>query len=149
MKFSKVLGQAIVIRGLTMLPENKISALETASKDDLENRLDVLAIAISAMTMLPENNIGALGTTSKDDLENRLTAVGDGKGTTSSRIRGVPNDVRDVAKVVAKKRDLNRTMRKYRRYKKLKMRLAIAMMILSGFALTSFSAIISIGIDRL
>ncbi len=95
-----------MIRGLTVLPENKISALKTTNKNDMQNRLDALAIAINGMSVLPENKIGALRTTSKDDIENRLTVVGDGKGITSSRIRRIRNGVRDVAKVVAKKQDL-------------------------------------------
>jgi hypothetical protein len=40
-------------------------------------------------------------------------------------------------------------MRKYKRASKLKSRLAISMMILSGFALTSLSVIISIGSDKI
>jgi hypothetical protein len=40
-------------------------------------------------------------------------------------------------------------MIKHKKASKLKMRLAISMMILSGFALTSLSVIISIGSERL
>jgi len=40
-------------------------------------------------------------------------------------------------------------MRNYKKKSKLKMRLTLAMMILSGFALTSLSALITIGSHRL
>ncbi len=79
---------------MTVLAENKFSALRTTSVDDIQNRLDALVTAISGMMVLPEN------------IKYQLKIVGDSKGTTSRRIREFPNDVRGVAQVAAKMQDM-------------------------------------------
>ncbi len=53
---------------MIVLPENEISALGTTSKDEIQNRLNALAIAIRATIVLPEHKISALGTTSDEGI---------------------------------------------------------------------------------
>ena len=55
------------------------------------------------MTVVAEENINALGTASEDSPGNH---DGDVKRATSWRIRGIPNDVRAMAKAAAKKYDI-------------------------------------------
>ena len=56
--------------------------------------------------MLAKNKISTLEMAREDDIESRLTAVENDIGTTSWWIRGIPNDVRDVAEIVSKNHNM-------------------------------------------